>query len=144
MVLGHNYSKLKRRWQQTNAPHPQAVSMATTVHRSNTDGITRCGMSRATPEATGCRHWATTHSVLPQWPPGQQAYKQQSTNTPKKWAVLMAVAMRRYVTARIAQWRRSKASLEATGCRHQASIMPNNIPRTWLGHFFLMFSSSKP
>jgi hypothetical protein len=101
-------------------------------------------MSRATPEATGCRHRMTTHYVLPQWPPGQQANKQQSTNTPKKVAVLMAMAMRRYVTARIAQWRRSRASLEATGRHHRASIMSDNINWTWLRHFFLMFSSTKP
>jgi hypothetical protein len=39
----------------------------------------------------------------------------------------MAMVMRRYITARIAQWRRSRASLEATGCCHQASIMSDNI-----------------
>jgi hypothetical protein len=38
----------------------------------------------------------------PSGKPGQQANKQQSTNTPKKVAILMAMAMRRYVTARIA------------------------------------------
>jgi hypothetical protein len=87
MVLGYNYSKQKRRWRQTNAPHPPAVLMAMAVRQSNTDGIARCGMSTATPEATGCRHWATTYSVSPQRLPGQQAYKQQSTNTPAKLAI---------------------------------------------------------
>jgi hypothetical protein len=77
--------------------------MATAVRQSNTDGIAQCGMSRATPEATGHHHWATTHYVLPQRMPGQQANKQQSTNTPKKVAVLMAMTMRRYVTVHIAQ-----------------------------------------
>ncbi len=119
-----------------NPPRPPAILMATVVRRSNTDGIARCGMSRATPEATGRCHRATTHYVLPQQPPGQQANKQQSTNTPKTVAVLMAMAMRRYVTAHIAQWRRFRASLEATGHHHWASIMPNNINRTWLQHFF--------
>jgi hypothetical protein len=118
--------------------------MATAMRRSNTDGINQCGMSRATPEATGCHHQATTHYVLPQQPPGQQANKQQSTNTPKKVVVLMAMAMHRYVTTRIAQWRRSRASLEATGCRHRASIMSDNINWTLLQQFFLMFSFSKP
>jgi hypothetical protein len=83
--------------------------MATVVSQRDTDGIAQCGMSRATPKATGRRHRATTHSLLPQWLPGQQAYKQQSTNTPKKWTVLMAMAMRQYVSAHIAQWRRSRA-----------------------------------
>jgi hypothetical protein len=139
MVLGYNYSKQKRRWRQINAPHLPAVLMATAVHQSNTDGIARCGMSRATPEDTGRRHRATTRSVLPQWPPGQQAYEQQSTNTTAKLAILMAMAMRRYVTARITQWRRSRASLEATGRRNWAGIMPDNIVGTWLRCFFLCF-----
>jgi hypothetical protein len=86
-----------------NAPCLPAVSMATAVCRSNTEGIARYGMSRATPEATGHRHRVTTRYVLPQRPPGQQANKQQSTNTPEKVAVLMAMAMRRYITVRIAQ-----------------------------------------
>ncbi len=132
MVLGYDYSKQKRQWWQTNAPHLPAVSMATAVRRSNTDNIAQCGMFRATPKATGCRHWETTCSVSPQQPPGQQANKQQSTNTPRKQAVLMAMAMRRYVTAWIAQWRRFRASLEATECHHRASIMLDNIHRTWL------------
>jgi hypothetical protein len=54
------------------------------------------------------------------------------------------MAMRWYVTMHIAQWRRSRALLEATGCRHQASIMSDNIKGTWLRWFFLCFSSSKP
>jgi hypothetical protein len=144
MVLGYSYSKHKRRWWRTNASHPPAVSMVTAVRQSNSDGIARCVMFRATPEATGHRHWAATCSVLPQRPPGQQANKQQSTNTPRKQAVLMAMAMRWYVTAWIARWRRSRASLEATGRCHRASIMPDNIHWTWLRQFFSMFSLSKP
>jgi hypothetical protein len=85
-------------------------------------------------------HWTPASGyVSPQQPPGQQANKQQSTNTPKKVALLMAMAMRRYVTARISQWRRSRASLEATGRRHRASIMSDNINWTWLQCFFLCF-----
>jgi hypothetical protein len=37
--------------------------MALVVHQSNTDGIAQCGMSRATPKATGCHHRVTTHSA---------------------------------------------------------------------------------
>ncbi len=139
MVLGYDYSKQKRRWWQTNAPCPPAVSMAMAVRRSVTDGIPQCSMPRATLEATGCQHRATTCSVLNQRPPGQQANKQQSTNTPRKLAVLMAMAMHRYVTMCIAQWRRSRASLEVTRRRHWASIMPDNLHRTWLRWFFLFF-----
>ncbi len=132
-------------WQwQTNAPRPPAVLMAMAVRRSNTDGIAWCSMSRATPEATGRRHRVTTWYVLPRQPPGQQANKQQSTNSPKKVGVLMAMVMRRYVTACITQWRRSRASGEATGRHHQASIMSDNMNQTWLRWVCLMFSLSKP
>jgi hypothetical protein len=67
MVLGYNYSKQKKRWQRTNAPHLPAILMATVVHRGNTDGIAQCGMSTVTPDATGRQHQATTCSVLPQY-----------------------------------------------------------------------------
>jgi hypothetical protein len=116
--------------------------MATAVRQSNTNGITGCGMSRATLEATGHRHWATTRSVLPQRLPGQQTNKQQSTNQPKKLAVLMAAVVRRYNTARISQWRRSRASLEDTGCHHRASTRSDkhnlDIPLPVFFEFFII------
>jgi len=34
----------------------------------------------------------------------------------------MAMAMQRYNAGRIARWSTSRASLEATGCRHRASV----------------------
>ncbi len=141
MVFGYDYCRWQNQRWRTNAPHLLAVLMATVVRRSNTDDIAQRGMSRASPEATGHHHRATTRYVLPQRPPppGQQANKQQSTNTPKKVAILMAMAMCRYVTMHIAWWRRSRASLEATGPCHQASIMSNNINRTWLRLFFYVF-----
>ncbi len=139
MVFGYGYCWWQNwRWRM-NVPPSQAILMATAVRQSNTNGIARCGISRATPEATGRCHRATTHYLSPQRPPGQQANKQQSTNTPKKVAVLMAMAMRRFVTACIAQWRRSRASLEATGHHHRASIMSNNINWTWLRWIFWYF-----
>ncbi len=113
--------------------------MATAVRWSSRDSIAQCSMSRSTLEATGRRHRATTRYATPQRPPGQQANKQQSTNTPKKVAVLMAMAMCRYVTVCITRWRRSRASLEATGRRHWVSIMSDNINWTWLRCFFLCF-----
>ncbi len=141
MLFSYNYCRWQNRQWRMNAPHPPAVLMATAVRWSNTDGIARCSMSRATPEAAGRRHWVTTCYVLPQRLPGQQANKQQSTITPKKVGVLMAVAMRWYVTAHIAQWRRSRASQEATERRHWASIMSDNINWTWLRRFFWCFHS---
>ncbi len=144
MVVGYGYCWWpKQQWYQ-HVPPTLAILTAMAVRRHNMKHITQFSMSRATPEATGHRHWATTHSISPQRPPGQQANKQQSTNTPKKVAMLMAAVMRRYNTAHIAQWRRSRALLEATGCRHRARIMSDNINQTWLRKFFLMFSLSKP
>ncbi len=107
--------------------------------RSNTDGITRCGMSRATPEATGRQHQATTCSVLPQQPPGQQANKQKSINDSRKVAALMAMATRRYVTVHIAQWKRFRALLDATKCHHQASIAADHCNRSCMCRFFEFF-----
>ncbi len=85
-----------------NAPPSLAILMATAVRQSNTDGIAQCGMSRATPEATGCHHWAATCSVSPQWPPGQQQTTQQQQNGPTLIAILMAMAVCRYNTVHIA------------------------------------------
>jgi hypothetical protein len=48
----------------------------------------------------------------------------------------MAVAVHQYNTAHIAQWRRSRALLEATRRRHQASIMSNNIKPDMATTFF--------
>ncbi len=73
--------------------------MAMAVCRCNVKCITQCSMSRAISEATGCQHWATTCSVLPQRLPGQQQTKQGCKNTPTLLAVLMAMAMCQYVTA---------------------------------------------
>ncbi len=125
MVLGYDYSKQKRRWWRTNVTLSPAILIAMAVHWSNTDGIPQCSISTATLEASGHCHRATTCSVLPRWPPGQQANKQQSTNTPEKRAILMVAAVHRCNTAHIARWRRSRASQEATGCRHRASIATN-------------------
>ena len=69
----------------------------------------------------------------------QQTNKQQSTNTPTKLAVSMAIAMRRYNNACIAQWRRSRASLEATGCHHWASTCSDSINWTCQHRVFLVF-----
>jgi hypothetical protein len=72
------------------------------VRWSTTEGIARCGMSRTMLVATGCRHQATPCSVLPQQPLGQQQTKQQQQNGPTLLAILMAVVVCRYDTARIA------------------------------------------
>ncbi len=77
MVFSYNYGKQKKGQQKINGPPLQAILMAMQVRWSNTDIIAKCGMSRATPEATGRCHRVTTCSVLPQQLPGQQQTKQQ-------------------------------------------------------------------
>ncbi len=57
-------------------PPLRSILKALRMCQSNTDGTTQWDMSRATSEATGCRHQATTCSVPPRRPPGQQANKQ--------------------------------------------------------------------
>jgi hypothetical protein len=47
-------------------------------------------------------------------------------------AVLMAVVVRPYYTARIAQWRRFMAFLKATKYRHRASTRSDSINQTCL------------
>jgi len=59
-----------------NAPPSRAISMVMAVRRCNTERIGRCIMTRVLPEATGCCHWATTRSVSPRRPPGQQSTQQ--------------------------------------------------------------------
>ncbi len=144
MVLSYGYCGWQNQQWHQHVPPLLVVLMAMAVRQCDTKHIAQWSMSRVTLEATGCRHWATTCSVLPQRLPGHQANKQQSTNTPTKLAILMAMAMHRYVTTQIAWWRRSKALLEATGCHHWASIMSDNIKWTWQRRLFLMFSLSKP
>ena len=66
MVLRYNYSNRNRWRRRTNAPLLRAISMAMAVRRCHTKRIAQCSMTRkASPEATGRRHRATTHSVLP-------------------------------------------------------------------------------
>jgi len=49
---------------------------------------------------------------------------------PTLLAILMAVAMRRYDTVRIARWRRFVAFIKATKRCHRASTRSNSINRT--------------
>ncbi len=126
----------KRQQWQTNAPHPPAILMALAVRCSNTDGITQCRMSRATPEATGCRHRATTHSESPQRPPGKHQTKQQQKNVPKRLAIFDGCSGDGYNTVHIAQWRRFRALLEATKCYHWAKIAANRCNWSCMCRFF--------
>jgi len=72
MVLSYDHSNQKRWRRQTNAPPVRAVLMAMVVCRCDMERITRCRMTRASPEATGHHHRATT----PYRPGGHQGDKQ--------------------------------------------------------------------
>ena len=63
MVLSYDYSNWNRRRRQTNAPPSRAITMTMTVCWCHTEHINRCSMTRASPEATGRQHWATTRST---------------------------------------------------------------------------------
>ncbi len=57
----------------------------------------------------------------------------KTKNAGKSTAISMAMAMQRYDAGRIARWSTSRHSLEASGCRHQASactVLPQRLP--WL------------
>jgi len=52
-------------------------------------------------------------------------------NADESLAISMAMAMQRYDAGHIARWSTSRASLEATGCRHRASacaVSPRRPP----------------
>ncbi len=126
----------KKRWRQlTNVPPLQIILMAMWMHWSNAHGIAWCSTTRATQEAFGCRHQATTSFVLPWRPPGQQSTKQRWQNTPTLLAILMAIAMQQYDTTCITWWMKSVALREATGHHHQASICLNKNNWTCWGCF---------
>ncbi len=120
----------------------QAILMAMQMSGCNTACIALCSMSRATLEATWCHHWATTHSVSSQRPPGHQQSKQWQKIHLLCWPFWWPWQCTG-TTARIAQWRRSRASLEATGCRHRASIAANSCNRSRICHFFMFTLSTR-
>ncbi len=67
------------------------------------------------------------------------ANKKRQKNLPKRLAILMASAVRRYNTPHIAQQRRFKALLDATKHRHQVSIATNSCNWSSLPCFFSSF-----
>jgi hypothetical protein len=64
------------------------------------------------------------------------ATKHQQKHAPTLLAISMAVAVGWYDSTYIAQWRRSRASLEATGRHHWASNKSNNLQGTYLCQFY--------
>ncbi len=114
------------------------MTMQKRVH--NDLRITQFSMLWATLEATGHCYQATTCPVLSWQLPGTHAKQGRWKNTPTLLVVMMAMVMRRWNTVRIAQWRRYRASLEATECHHWASICSNSINWICLCWYFVFFS----
>jgi hypothetical protein len=64
-------------------------------------------------------------------------------NGPTLMAILMVGAVRQYNHAPIAQWIRSRALLEATGCHHWVSIAIDSCNQQSLPWFFFEFFHQK-
>jgi hypothetical protein len=65
--------------------------------------------------------------------------KKYDEKAPYLPAILLAVMVRRYDTKRIARWRGSMATPEATGPRHQVSIAADSINGSCKSQFFPSF-----
>ena len=65
--------------------------------------------------------------------------KKNDKKVPYLLAVLLALAVRRYITERIARRRGSRAITEATGRLHRASIAADSRPSDIFFRFFLSF-----
>jgi hypothetical protein len=62
------------------------------------------------------------------------------------WSFWMAMAMHRYDTVRITQWKRSRTLLGATGCYHRVGICSgsnNQTPMMDFLFFFIVTSSNE-
>ena len=128
-VLSYDYSNRNKRRRQTNAPPTWAISMAMAVRRCDMKCITLCGMTRASPEATGRRHRATTRSVLPHQPPGRQSTQRwcnmYSLCWPFQWPLRCGGTI-----ARIDRLRRFVAFNRATKRHHRTSTCSDIIKGT--------------
>jgi len=64
MVVGNNESTTT-----TNADESLTISMAMAMQPYDAGHIAQWSTSRASLEATGCRHRVSACAVLPRWPP---------------------------------------------------------------------------
>jgi len=143
MVLSYDYSNRNRRRWGTNAPPSQAISMAITVRRWDTEHIVWWRWSRAFIKATKLCHRATTRSVSPRRLRGRQSTQRWANAPPPLLVISMAVAMGRYDTACITQWRRFVAFIKATKRHHRASTRSDSINVTRQHRLFRLFHREK-
>ena len=119
-------------------------STAELMRRYDATYIARWREFMATPEATGSRHWASIRTVLPRRTTGFACRQKNDEKASYLPAVLLAVAVRRYDTKCIARWRGTRATPEATGCRHQASIAADRMNPLRKSQFFPSFFIVNP
>ena len=112
---------------------------------SRTETLVQCRLHRLMEGVQGFTrsHW-TPSSVeyLHRIPPldDRVAFpKKNDEKAPYLPAISLAVMVSRYDTKRIARWRGSMATLEATGCRHWASIAADSINGLRKSQFFPSF-----
>jgi hypothetical protein len=117
------------------------------VRWCHTEHIAQCSMTRASPEATGRSHRATTRSVLPRWPPGRQPTQRLCKMYPLCWPFRWPSQCAGTHNARISQWRRFVAFIKATKCRHWASTRSarhqSDMPTPISGVYFIVKLSKK-
>ncbi len=109
------------------------------MRRYDATYIARWREFMATPEATGSRLWASIHTVLPRRTTGFACRQKNDEKASYLPAVSLAVAVRRYNTKRIARWSGTRATPEATGCHHRASIAADRMNRSRKSRFFPSF-----
>ena len=114
-------------------------STAELMRRYDATYIARWREFMATPEATGSHHWASICTVLSRRMTGFACRQKNDEKASYLPAVSLAVAVRRYNTKRIARWSGTRATPEATGCRHRASIAADTMNRSRKSQFFLSF-----
>jgi hypothetical protein len=112
--------------------------MAMSVRRCNTERITRCSMTRALPEALD----AAIGQLLAPYRPGSCQGDNHYEHVPTLLAILMAIAMRRCYTLRIARWRRFVAFIKATKRHHRTSTRSDRVNRSSQCCYFRDISSS--
>ena len=109
------------------------------MRRYDATYIARWREFMATPEATGSHHWASIRTILPRQTTRFACRQKNDEKASYLPAVSLAVAVRRYDTKCIARWRGTRATPEATGCRHRASIAADRMNRSRKTRFFPSF-----
>ena len=123
MVLSYDYSNQNRRRWRTNAP-PRPMQ--------HNQGFTGSHWTPSSGDYSLRITLAASRAII---------NTTMMQHVPTLLAILMAIAMRRYFTVRIARWRSCAAFIKATKCRHRGyPIGHSNAGR--VGHIAVKKSSS--